>query len=343
MTWHLLTTMVLEKLLLADYGLEVVTSVMWTPVVSTEGSLSQDRFAIGTIGHKAYTDILPELLFATPRPSPCLFALNGYMCRFGPLMHSPRTPPSFPMVDVELALVRGETLTLDFIRDLLGNMDIPAPEILDISFQQDQIGIFCASLPTAAVIFQCAREYLTHGDEWNIIPNSKCILPDKDLPSYAALSKAQPESPYPAAIVDPVLIRARISPISSTSKVPPAEVPLQQPKPRPGVRVSTLKTVPRPPPTPSMLSINLSNLTVSETRDPSPKRRRDQDSLLVQWVDLLEGVSMISEDQIHLLSTVLRRHLPTSFSLRRALVGLLSQEKESSAHGDDNMMCDSDA
>jgi hypothetical protein len=347
MTWHLLTTMVLEKLLLSDYGLEVVTSVMWTPVISSQGSLSQDRFAIGTIGHKTYTDILPELLFATPRPSPCIFALNGYMYRFCPLMYSPRTPPSFPLVGVELALVRGETLTLDFIRDLLGNMGIPSQEILDIAYQQDQIGILCSSPPSAAVILQCARSYQTLGDEWNIVLNSKCVLPETDLPSYTASSAEQPEGPYPAAIVDPVLIRGRISPLSALRKTPPvvtSNLPAPQ-KVRPGVIVSEVKMLSRPSTATSVISSAMQKLSVSAARDPSPKKRRMDDQEITMWLDTLSGDTPLTSAQVTQLSNVVRSRLSTSADFLQAVIQMVPQAVETSYmhSGNSSMAIDEDS
>jgi hypothetical protein len=108
-------------------------AVLWVPVVSKEGIILEDKLVIGTYSEDQYQDVVKGIVFDNDPVENSYLLFNGTMVRYSSNVKSKSSHSHFPSKNygVVVQLVRGSKLPLDYVRDLVLNMGIPALELLE--------------------------------------------------------------------------------------------------------------------------------------------------------------------------------------------------------------------
>jgi hypothetical protein len=337
LTWQSVSKHYVEPRLAEKCNMVLSTMVVWSPIFTKDGSISHDRLAIGTMGPSRYEDVLMEILFGKEMTDQGIFSMNGYLYRFSHPGSPPRAAKPFPSVHlgIELAVIRGDNLSLEFIRDLMYNMGVAREDIMDITFQKDSMCIMCSSVMVAAYIIVHHKAYVPVGSNWSIIPETQCILPSSaGLPPFNPRAATAPIGPYPATIMEPSLFHSWIYPIVLPSIHASAQVPqMVATKSGPGVR--PIRFAPRSSNPGGTASTHLSaaqSFVGLDSRQGSPlragshkaKRGNEDPRVLTTWNDILSGAPL-NEEHVSLLGSILSINLPASRSLMNMVETLYSQ------------------
>jgi hypothetical protein len=318
------------------------------PELSTEGIILQDRFVVGTYSADQYHDVVTAIVFESDPAENSFIIINGSLVRFYSQYKIDQPSPNFPVpkFNVEVHILRGSTLPLDYVRDLVIHMGVPVGELMDVVLEDTVISIICSTTTAAAILIRRGPLFSPGGMVgWRMIPKDPMVLP-----AVAEIFNPTGPTPvlsdYPGSIFDVRVTRAIIRPLSQAKRMvgaaPPSKetvppmVPPPPPKlgpqfkaitflPRPPVgeslgvlasstqNVSILSPIPQPP---SMVSLSLHD----QTRG---KKRNSGDMESQSWSDILVCNSL-SDYQIELLISIIRTHVTISASLSSQLSIIVS-------------------
>jgi hypothetical protein len=323
----------MEKELLDSKQMHVSSSVLWAPVYHKNGSMTRDRFFIGTYGTDLFSDVVISALFGSSPVDPSNLVVNSQLYHF--MAARPIIMPSatFPDVNfgIELQVMRCSTLTIDYFRDLLVVMGVPLDEISDITYESDSIIIYCLNIHAAAYIMKVHSKYVLQPAEWSIMLRSKCSLKTNADSKYTPSTTSLLTGVYPGVVFAPIIFHNVITQVSLSSnrsraqklelKMDQSSVPSVVPiiiSARPTLTSSGVQEMTSLSPD---KSLTISSLTLNDKS--RGKKRNSGDMESQSWMDILV-CNNLSDYQIELIISMVRAHVPNSPSLFSQLEYIIS-------------------
>jgi hypothetical protein len=342
--WYAITNYIIQPLLPVD----VFMAVLWVPALSKDNNILHDRFVIGTYGNDQYQDVVKDIVFKVNPVDPSFIIINGTMVRYTDVSTFNVALPRFPKnsFTVEVHLVRGSKLQLDYIRDLVYNMGIPENELLDVVYEKTGINIVCSSLSSAAVLLRRGPAYAPEGiDGWRLILKDQLVLPEVMDSLYPVRRHHSPTGDYPGPVYAPVITRSNIAPLAMVKKVMLAPVPSEVPGPKHGPQFKLVNILPRPQPSvDGMQEINSQVQNVSITTNssmptaPLIQQEAPLSDEFKAWINILLTEDL-PDDSHYYLANVVNRQLQCSALFRDLVANMTFPALSvSGIQGDDDDM-----
>jgi hypothetical protein len=335
-TWLSFTKVFMEQALLDRKQMNISSFVIWSPILHRDGSLNRDRFLIGTYGNDIFQDVVISTLFSPLPKDPSLVVINSQLYHFMASRPSAMPVVTIPIVNfgIEIQVIRCSLLTLDYVRDLLVVMGVPTTEIIDITYEDSSIIIYCLSIHAASFIMEMYLSYVIQPAEWSLMLRSKCKLRTLEEQRYIPISDLPPTGEYPGLVFPPDVSFNVITPVSLSS---PKEAKSEEQKKEQtkvvsyGPSIAPILISKRPTPTceglPTAQKVStaalmtMSSLSITDSTRGTKRNSRDMESQT--WMDIL-AVGSLTDAQIELLISTLRLHVITSPSLLHQLEDLIA-------------------
>ncbi len=331
--WYAIT----NHYVIPNLDVDVPIAVVWMPLVSRDGSVTQDRLVIGTYSSDFYQDVIPPIVFDYIPPDDSFWLLNGTILRYS----SPTAPKPanhrFPggTYGIEILVLRGSKLPLDYVRDLVLCMGVSEEQLIDVIHERNQTIIVCSSLMAAAIIMARYHLYAPPGNAgWSMTLRNRIPLPSVNLEDVPIRSREILLENYPGEVYHPFITRSLVAPISIPRIISGRDAAVAEPSvARGGPHFAAITLLPRArtnqiatamdtqlePGDDEMTSSTSDSTGIGSNLTPQARH----------LVGLLTREGPITREEAQVLAHLVAHHMETSSFFRDLIESMIPAESES--------------